>query len=324
MGTNVMRWRIAVAVLATLLVATVAVVVGVTVFGSLSSGGGDTKVLAPETARDVVSTEGGGGALEVDNLVRSAALSVQVEDVAAAVEEIRTAAGTAGGFIQSSDLFSDSGWARADTEPSAAEPTALTGGYLLVRVRDTNLESFTAAIRDVGRVTAESVSTQDVTAQYTDLDARIPILEAERASLTEMLSRATTVEEELLIRDRLVAVSAELRSLLDQRALLADQDTMATVSIALSVPASARPPSSVDIPWFSWYELQLAFASGVAGFQRVVYGLLTAVIATAPIWIPLGIVLAVRRRRSRSADGVSAATEEPHTAESGAEPPGQP
>ena len=124
MGTNVMRWRIAVAVLATLLVATVAVVVGVTVFGSLSSGGGDTKVLAPETARDVVSTEGGGGALEVDNLVRSAALSVQVEDVAAAVEEIRTAAGTAGGFIQSSDLFSDSGWARADTEPSAAEPTA--------------------------------------------------------------------------------------------------------------------------------------------------------------------------------------------------------
>ncbi|MGM0386572.1 MAG: DUF4349 domain-containing protein [Actinomycetota bacterium] len=322
MGRNsIIRWKVAVAVLATLLVATVSVLVGIYVLGGAApyamGGGGDDSgwdVPTEESAADRESYDAGMDASGMapvpveDQLVRYASLSLQVDDVTGAVEEIRTAARTAGGFIQSSDLFSGSGGWYPVEEGDVAAPTTLTGGHLTVRVVDSELESFLDAIRGFGNVTAESVSSEDVTMQYTDLDARIPILEAERDSLTAMLARATTVEEELMIRDRVVAVTAELRSLLDQRTALADRDTMATVSVSLSVPPSALSPSSVDIPWFSWYELQQAFASGVAGFQRIVYGFLTAVIATAPLWIPLWIVLAVRRRRrAQTADAVPAA-----------------
>lgn len=344
------RWKVAVAVLATLLVAAVSVLVGTFVLGVTAPFGGGADSSASwdgATEESMPASDAGyagvdGGAMDAagmapvpreDQLVRYASLTLQIRDVSDAVAQIRAAATAAGGYVQSSDLYTDGGQPRPLEDGPAAEPT-LTGGYLTVRVVDSELESFLDAVRDLGRATAESVSSQDVTTQYTDLDARIPILEAERDSLTAMLARATTVEEELMIRDRVVAVTSELRSLLDQRTVLADQDTLATVSIALTVPPSALPPSAVDIPWFSWYELQQAFAAGIAGFQRIVYAVLTAVIATAPIWIPLAIVLAVRRRRQQVRAGrVAAAVETappaagetaPVPATSPGEPPAQP
>jgi len=323
------RMKIAIVVLATLLVAAVSVLVGLFVLGAVTpvsmGGGSDSREesavapgsgIAEDQAYDGADTSGaadmGGKTSDAvaDKLVRYASLTLRVDGVAETVEQVRTAARAAGGYIQTSDLYTDGrDWYPAEEDQAAASPT-LTGGLLIVRVRDTDLESFVDTVRGLGTVTAESISSQDVTTQYTDLDARIPILEAERDSLTAMLTRATTVEEELMIRDRLVSVTSELRSLVDQREVLADRDTMATVTISLTVPPSALPPSSVEIPWFSWYELQQAVASGVAGFQRIVYVTLTALIATAPIWVPLGIVLLVRRRR-RVAAGPQAVTVAP-------------
>ena len=69
--------------------------------------------------------------------------------------------------------------------------------------------------------------------------------------------------------------------------------------------------------------LQLAFAAGVAGFQRIVYAVLTAAIATAPIWIPLGIILAIRRRRRARAAATAPADltqAEPTPADAPAQP----
>lgn len=321
---GIIRWKVAVGVLAVLLVAAVSVLVGTYILAGsspLAMGGADSAdssagwAVDEGRAQEEMAMDGDTAATAPvpteDQLVRYASLGLRVPDVAGAVEEIRTAARAAGGYIQTSDLYTDGGYPRPIEDGAAAEPTTLTGGYLTVRVVDTALDSFLDAVRGMGDVTAESISSQDVTTQYTDLDARIPILEAERESLTAMLARATTVEEELMIRDRLVAVTAELRSLLDQRAALADRDTMATVTISLTVPPSALPASSVEIPWFSWYELQQAVAAGVAGFQRIVYGLLTALIATAPLWIPLGIVLAVRRRRRARVATTAPATATP-------------
>lgn len=335
--------KIAVAVLAVLLVATLSVLVGLFVLGAVTpfsmGGASDSREesevspggVAVDEAYDgaqasgAADTSGGGGDAVADKLVRYASLSLRVDDIPDAVAAIRTAARGAGGFIQSSDLYTDGGGAYpVEGDETAAAATTLTGGYLTIRVRDTDLETFLDQVRALGTVTTENISSQDVTTQYTDLDARIPILEAERDSLTAMLARATTVEEELMIRDRLVSVTSELRSLVDQREVLADRDTMATVSIALTVPPSALPPSSVEIPWFSWYELQQAVASGVAGFQRIVYVTLTAVIATAPIWVPLGIVLLVRRRRRLAAaapDADDVAT--PEAVESGSRQPSE-
>jgi hypothetical protein len=328
---SIIRWKVAVGVLAVLLVAAVSVLVGTYILAGsspLAMGGSDSADSGTEWAVDEsrqyeeatadmaagADADGMAPVPQEDQLVRYASLGLRVQDVTGAVEEIRSAARAAGGYIQTSDLYTDGGYPQPLEDGAAAEPTTLTGGYLTVRVVDSALDSFLDAVRGMGDVTAESISSQDVTTQYTDLDARIPILEAERESLTAMLARATTVEEELMIRDRLVAVTAELRSLLDQRAALSDRDTMATVSISLTVPPSALPASSVEIPWFSWYELQQAVAAGVAGFQTIVYGLLTALIATAPLWIPLGIVLAVRRRRRAPVAATAPVTAAPATA----------
>lgn len=329
--------RIAVVVLAVMLVAALTIIACVMFLGRVSpftASGSDARLY---TTSDTAESSMGGGVKDeavgdqamaeapvatpaggtMDNTVRYANLSVEVKDIRAAVDTIRSAARAAGGSVQSSDLYpGGSGYYPVDDTTAAAENAKLTGGYLNVKVPDDKLDSFLESIRDAGKVVSESTSEYDVTTQLVDAKSRIPILEAELQTLTAMLARATTVEEELGIRDRLLSITTELESLKAQLAALEDQDAMATVSISLTVPVSALPASSVDVPWFSWYELQQAFANGVGGFQMVIYALITLIVATAPLWIPLAIVLWVASRRSRRpAVAGDAVTPEPVDAE---------
>lgn len=307
MGTrSVPVLKITVGVLAVLLAAAVWLIAQLTVGGGESDSArdaGDTGgVVAPAMASDAAAPTGQAAAAgELDKQVRSASVSLEVPDITAAVAGVRTAVRDIGGSIQAAETSTGSpGYPTPLDDAGGAEAAGtLTAGWVTALVPDDRLEDFLDDVRGIGHVTAENTSTQGVTTQYDDLTARIPILEAEQAALTGMLARAATVADELGIRDRLVSVTADLQSLRAQLSSLQQSDAMATVSISLTVPASERPPSDVQLPWFSWYELQQAFARGLAAFMSVVYATVTVVVATLPLWAVALVVFLVLRRRRR-------------------------
>lgn len=243
----------------------------------------ESSSIAYDTVKDGSGmAEPGGPAPVVDNQVRNASLTVEVGDVPGTVAKVRELADAGGGFVQSSEMWSSS-----------------EGGHMVVRVRDEGMAGFLDGVRDLGRVTSESVSTVDVSRQYDDLGARIPVLEAELEALLGMLSRAGTVTDELTVRDRVVSVQSDLASLRAQLVSLEDADSFATVTVSLHVPAGRLSPSTVDVPWFTAYELQLAFANGWGVIRSVTYAAVTFLVVVSPVLVAGGVAALVRRHRRR-------------------------
>ena len=92
-------------------------------------------------------------------IVRSGDISLVVEGVVGARDEIAHLAVSYGGYVVSSQISGEEQEMR---------------GYISIRVPDEKFESALAELRDLAvRVISESTSSQDVTEEYVDLESRL-------------------------------------------------------------------------------------------------------------------------------------------------------
>jgi hypothetical protein len=118
-------------------------------------------------------------------------------------------------------------------------------GDMTMRVPADQFETLLSRTRGLGRSLAVSSSGQDVTAAYVDLDARIHALEGTRAQFVQILSKASAIGDILAVEQQLSTLQTQLEQLQGQQKLLADQASLATLSVHLTEPGStlAVPPS---------------------------------------------------------------------------------
>ena len=160
----------------------------------------------------------------------------------------------------------------------------------MVRVPSDALTGVLADLEDLGDVANVSVSRSDVTTTAVDLDARISALRTSVARLQSLMEGAATTEALLAAEDALSKRQQELESLQSQRALLADQVELSTLTVHL-VPFGVAPPGGPD-----------GFLDGLGtGWRALVTALSAAVVVLGVLlpWLALGAlvtaaVLAVR------------------------------
>ena len=72
-----------------------------------------------------------------------------------------------------------------------------------------------------------------MTAEYTDLSSRLRNVEATETQLLELLGRAATINEILLVQDRLNSARAEIEQIKGRMALLDKLTDLATITVHL-------------------------------------------------------------------------------------------
>jgi hypothetical protein len=101
-------------------------------------------------------------------------------------------------------------------------------------VPTTRYQEVLSDLRGLGsKVVAEDSRTSDVTAEYTDLSSRLRNVEATETQLLELLGRATTINEILLVQDRLNSARAEIEQIKGRMALLDKLTDLATITVHL-------------------------------------------------------------------------------------------
>jgi hypothetical protein len=217
-------------------------------------------------------------------IIRTAYVTMRVDDVMRSAADLRARVGAAGGQVTAEDD-------RTDGESRYVTITA--------QVPAADLDAFLADIGDLGTVDSLSVNAQDVTQQVVDLDARIAALQASIQRMNELLAEAERIEDLLAIETQLSARQAELDSLVAQREWLGTQVAMSSVTVSLS-PSTEL--AAVDAPGF-WSGL----ASGWAAFVAFLGILVTAAgfvlpfaLVVAVIVVPVVIIIVRRSRRRRS------------------------
>ncbi|MHB1066006.1 MAG: DUF4349 domain-containing protein [Candidatus Nanopelagicales bacterium] len=226
-------------------------------------------------------------------IVKTAYVSMRVEDVGASAARVRELVRARNGLI-----------ANEDSQATSESPYA----SLTVQVPAADLDAFLDDVAGLGTVDSVSVSASDVTAQVVDLDARIGALQASIERMTQLLAEATRIEDLLAIETQLSQRQAELDSLTAQRTWLGEQVALSTVTVSIT-PQTAI--ASVDAPGFvsglrsGWAAFTSAIAVAVTGAGFFLPFLLALLL----ILVPALVVIA--RRSRRIPDGAEDGTQSP-------------
>jgi len=242
------------------------------------SGGGGS-VAADETAqgaKGVPETPGIG-----PRIIKMASVRVSVPrgDFQGAIDEARTIAAAAGGFV-------------VNSSQSQGEKS-LMNGSLVLRVPERSYETVMKQMGDVGRLDGRRENAQEVSAEFVDLESRKRHLEAVERQLLVLLERAKSVPAALAVQSKLNDTQLQLEETRGRLRYLEDQTSFATISVNLRerLPIAAAGKDGVLETWKDGAE---AFAH-VAGRTFVVAATI------APILLLLGLAalgarFVVRRR----------------------------
>jgi hypothetical protein len=191
----------------------------------------------PATAEGGASAPANQTALETAgrSIISTSSLAIEVDSVPSAMDQLRTIANSAGGFIET---LSTTGGADPDR------------GNATVRVPGSTFLDTLQRVKQLGTVTGESVGSDDVTEQVIDLGARLRSELAKEASFLELLDRADSVSDLLSIERELSRVRTEIERLTGQLSFIEQRVDLATIHVNFGQPAaltSAPPAASLAV-----------------------------------------------------------------------------
>jgi hypothetical protein len=107
-------------------------------------------------------------------------------------------------------------------------------------------------LRQLGEVTDEASSGEDVTEEFVDLNARLTNLQATRARLLDFLDAAETIDEILEVNEELNKVEEEIAVLQGRLNFLRDRAAFSTIDLTLNpllpTPTPSPTPTATPLP----------------------------------------------------------------------------
>lgn len=217
------------------------------------------------------------------SVVYTADVTLRVSSADRAGTDAVDAAQEAGGFLFSQD---------ADDQESEV---ALT-----LKVPSDRFEEVLKEISALGDVLRRKVEAADVTAEVTDVAARLRSAEASADRLRRLISDAGSVGDVVAIEGELAKREAEVESLQGRLRVLDDQVELATLTVRLTEDRGAQVAD--DLPGFlGGLRAGLVTVANIGSALLVVAGFLLPFVpfAAGAAWL----IRRVRRRRHRVVDG---------------------
>lgn len=247
----------------------------------------------------------GGVSLPTDGrkIILNASLTIEALDFDATCTALLQALKDAGGYVASTELYAPS-----------YEGARRSAMYEL-RVPAAKYEMFLQSAGSAGNLVNKQESTEDITRNYVDVEARLKSLRLQEERLYAMMEQAGELETLLAIQNQLTEVQYQLESYTSQRNTYDDLVSYSTVTVSVEeVRVFTEAPETFadrvgDAFRSSWRD----FGEGVQNFAvGFVYFLPTLLVlcVLAAICIPL-VRAASKRSRARLAERMSAAARRP-------------
>jgi hypothetical protein len=205
-------------------------------------------------------------------IIRSASLSIEVDDFQARSDAL-------GRIVERSDGFISNSY-------SYVTDTGRKRGEITIRVPKDAFLSVISEIEQLGTVQSKQTSGEDVTEEYIDLTARLNNSERQEQRLLEILELADDVEDILDVERELARVRGEIEQLTGRITYLDNRVELATISISLYEPEPIT---------HSW-GIRDAFRAAFEGFVSVIRGLIIAIGYVLPLLILVGIAWLIKAK----------------------------
>lgn len=227
-----------------------------------------------------------------ERVIRNGSLSIRVDDVEARLDEARAIAAAENGFVSNANIVDREG---------------VKSATIAIRVPQDAFDRTLERLKGLAStVFNESTNTEDVTAQFVDLEARLGAARAEEAQYLRILEQADTVEETLQVTARLGEVRARIESMEGQLRYLRDRTEYSTINVSMTSEARVQAPTRVWRPGEtlreSLQELVIALqglADLLIAFGVFLLGLVlpVALLLALVVWVVRAIWMKIRSKK---------------------------
>jgi hypothetical protein len=221
-------------------------------------------------------------------IIRTGTMVLIVNDVPVTVDSITGIANDSGGLVL-----------RTDTRHQGD----LLISTVSIKVPVESFDDVTAKLRKLAvKVDSDSASSQDVTEEFVDLDARVKVMEATEQQLLTFLQRTQNVDESLKVYRELTNVRSQIESIKGRMNYLQKSAAMSTITVTVR-PVEKDKPIVQEEGWDPLRVVRNALRSLVNALQGLLNALIYVLVLVVPILIviaiPLSIVRALWRRMRR-------------------------
>ncbi len=211
-------------------------------------------------------------------IIRNGRLELVVMDTLAAEESIGELADELEGYLLS-------------TESNRYE-----GGLLRIsltlRVPAATFNTAMAHLRALAtEVTYESISSDDVTQEYVDLESRLRALEIKAQKLEELMDEAEDTEAVLAIYQELSATEQEIEHVKGRMQYLERSAAMATITVTLTPDELAQPVAIAG--WRPQGTAKRALQALINAYQFLFDALIWILIFVVPVLAAIGLIVAL-------------------------------
>jgi len=208
-------------------------------------------------------------------VIKNGNLKLQVEKTEKAADEIKQIAINQGGEVFATNFY----------EKTKGQKS----GTIVVKVPVNKFEDTLSAMKNVStQVMSESTTGQDVSAQYTDLEAQLRNKRAEEESFVAILDRAGDIDDVLAVTKQIARVRGEIERIQGRLKYLSNQTDMSTISVSISEDVEIAPVTS---DWRPWQVIKKSFSELVDNTQDFVNGIIRFIIVGIPSLVPFLLFL---------------------------------
>ncbi|HHW01372.1 MAG TPA: DUF4349 domain-containing protein [Thermoanaerobacterales bacterium] len=159
-------------------------------------------------------------------VIKNGEIQLEVKDLRETVNRIFTIVKEYGGYIQSSST-------RNNERQIFSE--------IVVKVPSSRFEEFFGRLKQMDKLIYDSISTQDVTEEYIDNQARLKVLKAQEERLVALMEKAQKIEDLLKIENELSRIRNEIEQIQGRINFLDKATSFSTVNIGIKQLLVSHP-----------------------------------------------------------------------------------
>ncbi len=225
-------------------------------------------------------------------VIKNGSLSLIVKDIDTARISIETEVDKLDGFISHANFYENT-HRPYDNQYREVRESVYRSGSLTIRVPADSFDQAMQSFKGFAlKVQNENASGNDVTEQYSDLQARITNKEAEEEQYLSLLSRASKIEDILKVTQYLNQTRGEIERMQGQLNRLSNQITLSTITVSLTAEEDIEV---FGIVWSPLQEIKAGFQSFLQDMVNIINSLIGFIFALPGIILSLAgyIILAV-------------------------------
>ena len=222
-----------------------------------------------------------------EKIIYSGDATIETTEFEKSIEALEKMISDAGGFVESSSVNGSNYY-----DSSRGYTSKRSASYTL-RVPSEKFAVLMSSLSDIGNVPYTHTYTENVTAEYYDVQARLKALQAQETRLLEMMEIAETVEDIITIEDKLTDVRYRIDSFQSSLNNWDRRVAYSSLSITVKEVQVYTPATVTKISYGE--ELVRAFTDALQNAGQFFKDLLVFLVSSIPTLVILAVLFFIFR-----------------------------